>query len=159
MFAIIAMTTFILIAVLGFFHAISAQTTAWCFVAWFAVLVVHSQVSNPFKGHSIFEERAEPDLDNAFPLGKSHVVSPPQGGDATIPVQRELTHGEMRQWALQAREVTGGRQRNTALLSLMKMIEQEIEKRKDNSEMQEKSDSKYDEPQATYPEMTMEQKG
>lgn len=136
MFAIIAMTTFILIAILGFFHALSAETTAWWFVIWFVVLVIHSQVSNPFKKRSIFEERAEPDLKDAFPLGKSHVVSPPQGGDATIPVQREAY--------------------SDPTIRLMKLLEREIYMR---GTIVSSSDVSYDEPQATYPEMTMEQKG
>lgn len=81
-------------------------------------------------GHQPLEE---PDLENAFPLGRSGFVSPPQGGNATIPV-------ESRQGGLTTRDVV------TALAALGRAL----------ACPEKASDSQYDEPQATYPEMVME---
>jgi hypothetical protein len=135
MFALVAMSAFLTIAALGFFHITSLEVIGWCFAVWFVVMFAHSEMSDPFKKRSIFEERAEPDLENAFPLGKSGIVSPLQGGDATIPVNREAY--------------------SDPTVKLMKLIEREIYIR---NAMTLGSDEEYDEPQATYPEMTMEQR-
>lgn len=133
MFALVAMSAFLTIVALGLFHVTSAEVTGVCFVSWFVVMFACSEMRDPFKKRSIFEERAEPDLENAFPLGKSHLVSPPQGGDATIPVDREVYLNPT--------------------VKLMKLIEREIYMR---STTVDSSDNSYDEPRATYPEMTME---
>lgn len=137
-----AMTIFIIIAVLGFFHVISSEATGWCFAVWFVVMVAYSQLSDPFKNATLFEERAESDLIPPQGLGgyvadSEYVSPPPQGGDATIPVESRSDFGYT------TKEVVD------ALLYIGQAL----------TRQESASDSKYDEPQATYPVMTMEQKG
>lgn len=162
MFALITMGTFILIAVLGFFHVISIQATAWCFVAWFVALVLYSMVR--------IEPRAEPDLENAFPLGKSHLVTsksdealiPPRGLGGYVPdakyIPNLIAKAAFDDWNAITGKISDppyGGPSNPAFLALVEAIDARLSH--EDARPAEKSDKSYDEPQATYPEMTMEQ--
>lgn len=134
--SMIPMLLFVFIALLGFFHVISVQTTAYGFLTWFVVMFIYSEIRDPRKKRSIFEERAEPDLENAFPLGRSHVmrVRSPYGHSFTIGASvpgNEMSYEEF------ARDIREYR-------ALM-------ERTKIGNEWQGKSDESYNEPMACYP--------
>jgi hypothetical protein len=76
----------------------------------------------------------------------------PSGYGSDVPISDNC---EMNQWALQVREITGGRQRNDALIRLMQAIDTEINARLEKQGLSGKSDNGYDLPSASYP-MEME---
>lgn len=157
----IAMAIIGIALLLGTIYAFSAGATAWgvalCIVALLCCSVKIS-VS--------YTDRAEPDLENAFPLGRSHLVDPKLAEDS--PAQGKLKEPAMSYIAQETRKTH----------ALMKDIEAELEERSDPTrktipwgftvkeaaeglsligaalapkEEPLKTDDIYDEPKATYP--------
>jgi hypothetical protein len=127
----LAMIIFIAIAALGLFHVISAQVTGVCFVAWLVVLVIYSQVSIDL------DKPIEPDILvpprglGGYVADSEYVSPPPQGGDATIPVESRSDSGYT------TKDVVD------ALLYIGQAL----------ARQERASDDSYDEPVATYPPM------
>lgn len=124
MFAPIAMTVLAVGLLLGTIYAFSVGSTGWS-IALFLVALLCCSV----KISVSCTDRAEPDLENAFPLGRSHLVDP----------KRIIPTGL-------GSDVPNGGQSNGALLTLMKSLETKLLR-----EELLKTDDIYEEPQATYP--------
>lgn len=130
-----AMIVFIAIAALGLFHVISSEVTGVCFVAWFVALMIYGQVSidldKPIESNAVIPPHGL----GGYVADTEHVSPPPQGGDATIPVESRSDLGYTTKDVVNALLYIGaalGRQERA-------------------------SDSQYDEPIATYPPMEMKQ--
>lgn len=131
-----AMAIFIVIAALGFFHVISSEVTGSCFVAWLVALTIYGQVNidldKPIESNAVIPPHGL----GGYVADAEYVSPPPQGGDATIPVESRNAN-----LGYTTKDVVN------ALLYIGQAL----------AGQERASDSQYDEPVATYPPMEMEQ--
>lgn len=132
LFAPIGMVIFGFALLLGTIYAFSTGATGWG-IALFLVALLCCSV----KISVSCTDRAEPDLENAFPLGESHVKRIVPSGEklnAQLPApQRDIAS---------VMELIN-------LLSCIKALKEEARIARQNKA--EQTDESYEEPQATYP--------
>jgi hypothetical protein len=106
------------------------------------------------------QRAAEPDLEDAFPLGGSHIVPAkkqriiPSGfGCCVHNPPQSISAGITFEEASKALAPISHVVYRDPTVRLMKYIEQEIQSRIDREMITERTDERYDEPVACYPEM------